>query len=279
MSASEEGKEDFLLRLERDLMETHHYCALCMRLHRFPCLNIPNEYPPFRHTPACLGSSYEISQSFSENHFAYHHGRAAMNRHLYGAPAGLDIRSPRYETLYRDASLKIEWHASPGRFSAKIICDSLFLGENLLDSAKVPTMTSRLDRGYYDVCPHTMTGLITGRMECCTRAAGLSLGEISKFMREPGRVVPGSCQTCLTDYTTVGALGPRYLTAWKYGRGPTLASFEVRKSGNGGLGGRRLENTTGLSSEIWKFTLLEVYFKRYHAAKKQRESERLESSV
>ncbi|CAH0048635.1 unnamed protein product [Clonostachys solani] len=114
MPASKKDHENFLLRLERDLMATHLYCGVCTGLHRLSSLNKPNERPPSSGAPTCLGIDYQNSPTFSENHFAYHHGRAVMNRHFYGAPAGLDPKALRYKTLFNDINVVLGYHECDG---------------------------------------------------------------------------------------------------------------------------------------------------------------------
>lgn len=141
---SQEDKEEFLLRLERDLMATYHYCAICIKLHKFSSLNKPNEDPYIvlvPYIPTCLGYGYWYSPVFAENHFAYHHGRAAMNRHFYGAPAGLDLDLLCHETSHRDFDDQYGVITWSGRYSVRIICNSLYLsGRHIMDSTDIPSM-------------------------------------------------------------------------------------------------------------------------------------------
>jgi hypothetical protein len=278
-------KEDFLLRLERDLMATHIYCAVCTRLHRISSLNKPNEPPPFSGAPICLGIDYKNSPTFSENHFAYHHGRAAMNHHFYGAPAGIDPESLRYKTLFKDINLILGYHVWFGRYSVKIISDNLFLfGENVMESRDVRSMTRKLNAGSFDICPHTTTSAISNRMLCSTRAVGLSEGDIFRFLQEPGRVVHGSCARCLTDYTVEISRRSR-------SPGPVV-SFRVKIKTWTDFG--QFRSPQDWKWRAWRRKAGEYYlvtprnlktyppgsvFKRYRPVEEQEESERFEASA
>lgn len=178
-----------------------------MKLHRFSSLNKPTEDPCFAlfpDIPTCLDYSYRYSPSFAENNFAYHHGRAAMNRHFYGAPAGLDPDLLCYTTEQHDfGDHQGEPTTWSSQYSVRIVCNSLYLfGEHTMDSIDIQSMRTRLDEGVYAICHHTTTSGLPDLSTYSTRAAGLHASETSRFLREPGRVVHGSCDKCLTDYTT-----------------------------------------------------------------------------
>lgn len=206
---SAEDKADFLLGLERDLMATHIYCAICMKLHRFSSLNKPTENPQRvwirgMNRLTCLGFDYRYSPISANNHFAYHHGRAAMNRHFYGPPAGVDPDSLRYETTKLTSDKHRNHITWSSQYSVKIKCGSLFLyGEHVMDSTDIDSMMTRLDEGLYDNCHHITTEDITTLRtpSVLKRVAGLVASEIAQSLQQPGRVVHGSCILCLTDYT------------------------------------------------------------------------------
>lgn len=202
-----EDKEDFLLRLERDLVATHQYCAICMELHKSSSLNKPNENPYVvlqrqHNLPTCVLQSPQYSLIFSRNHFAYHHGRAVMNRHFYGTPAGLDPNLLCYKTLYHYPIGHRRLLELSSRYSVRIQYNSLYLfGKHIMDSIDIPSMTTKLDKGNFNICQHIVTTARPDLLEYTRRAAGLDASEISRFLQEPGRVVHGSCARCLTDYT------------------------------------------------------------------------------
>lgn len=202
-----DDKADFLLRLERDLMATHIYCAICVKLHRFSSLNKPTECPRIfwsrgRNHPTCLGFGYRNSPIAANNHFAYHHGRAAMNRHFYGPPAGVDPDSLHYETTRRTSDYHSDVFTWSSQFSVRIIDDSLFLyGQHAMDATDISSMMKRLDEGRYHLCHHLATENKEGPRRLLKRVAGLVVSEVSLFLQQPGRVVHGSCAFCLTDYT------------------------------------------------------------------------------
>ncbi|KAH8178637.1 hypothetical protein LIA77_00156 [Sarocladium implicatum] len=204
---STDDKADFLFRLERDLMATHIYCAICIKLHRYSSLNKPTQSPASfwfqkRNRPTCLGPKYRYSPLYANNYFAYHHGRAAMNRHFHGPPAGVDQDSLRYETTRLTADKHMNCSTWSSRYSVRIVCDSLFLyGEHAMDSTDISSMMKTLDEGSHDICHHITTKPIRRSFELLTRVAGLVASEISQFLQQPGRVVHGSCTRCLTDYT------------------------------------------------------------------------------
>ena len=202
-----DDKADFLLRLERDLMATHIYCAICIKLHSYYSLNKPTESPwcfwsRDMDIPTCLGPKYRYSPIAADNNFAYHHVRAAMNHHFYGPPAGVDPDSLRYGTTYLTTDKRWNYITWSSRYSVRIIYDSLFLyGEHAMDSTDISSMMTRLDEGDYHICHHITTKDRTGDRTLLTRAAGLAASEVSQSLQQPGRVVHGSCDLCLTDYT------------------------------------------------------------------------------
>lgn len=208
-----DDKEDVLLRLERDLMATHLYCAICTRLHRFSRLNKPNEEPEMvlgDRTPECLGNNYPHSPEFANNHFGYHHGRAVMNRHFYGLSAGIDPISLRYGISWTTLEHESSYITWLGQFSVRVVQDCLFLvGKHTLTARNVPSLIMSLNSGLYDICPHTTTGDTSREMTLMERAVGLSPGDIPILLQEPGRTVHGSCRRCLTDYTVEVARIPR----------------------------------------------------------------------
>lgn len=124
---SEEHSDVVLSRLEQDAATTHFLCTRCRRLHeaqpsfvRKPCtsrwsfMNIP-----------CLNMGFApiSTSSFS---IGYHLVRQVMNRHFYGAPAGLPIETLDVSVRHNVFTLPThpQWKS---KFIASIIRDELVL--------------------------------------------------------------------------------------------------------------------------------------------------------
>ncbi|CAH0015353.1 unnamed protein product [Clonostachys rhizophaga] len=195
-----------------------------------------------------------------------------MNRHFYGAPAGLDPESLRYYVWF-------------GRYSVKIISDNLFLfGENVMESGDERSMTRKLNAGSYDICPHTTTSTMSNRLFCSTRAVGLSEGDICRFLQEPGRVVHGSCARCLTDYTVKisrrsRSPGPVVSYRVKIKTWTDFGQFRSPQDWKWRAWRRKAGEYYSVAPRNFKKYPPRSVFQRCHAAEEQKESENFEASA
>ncbi|KAH0490185.1 hypothetical protein TgHK011_001665 [Trichoderma gracile] len=219
----------FLALLERDVADRFFFCSACRQLHPFSQDWNPTDaiqlYGP-KITGACLGfhgrQVYEPNPGRSSYRLRYVHVRLVMNGHLYGSPAGLPLNNLDHSALVQSSYS----HRGPlwQQISrAKIIGGELFLSTTHVIAGRAKILRQVIDEGFYNLCNHVIASpawcMYTSPqdsidLDTC-RVAALEehtpdcvyMGDTSLSLFKYCRDVPGSCDVCLTDYTTTIALG------------------------------------------------------------------------
>lgn len=185
----------FLCLLERDLGNGYYLCPRCVKLHTYNRSWGPTSNDT---TPAC-SHLYPSDQLTGPYSLAYHHVRLVMNNHLFGAKKGIPLRNlegmvkVKTSVAHRFAIDNGIWRQ---KWSALIIDNELFLQvQHILQARDESQLMETLHKDVYDICPHT----VIHRSEVVW-----PYFQSPTHMRGPLTAcqdVPGSCETCLTDFT------------------------------------------------------------------------------
>lgn len=199
---------EYLPLLEKDCGGTHHYCHTCRRLHPFSASD-PNmasalDTDPFAlpwddNRPCLIENSVQFDGPAVT--ISYNHVRLVMNRHLFGAPAGLPLSAFRLDNTSSPADGPLRWHQS---WSARIIDNELFLRctRTLVSPGEAVTARAArdaIDDGEYRICKHV--GALSRYKSFDVEALQRPSGNGHELFT-PCSEMPGSCGHCLTDYVT-----------------------------------------------------------------------------
>jgi hypothetical protein len=124
-----------------------------------------------------------------------------MNRHFYGAPNGLPPESLAWDGPALRGCFQLEWNQSA---TAKIIGDELFLRITHTLEGPANLVADELYMKRYEICDHVSTHT-AGCLRWPNNWTAQSLLALVVWPAKSllaCRDMPGSCNGCLTDYTT-----------------------------------------------------------------------------
>lgn len=195
----DQSQKDLLLLLEKDLGDKFFYCPTCRNLHRFSQPWHRANLFHYSHYSDCKRHHYRNifkPNSASSYKLSYIHARLVMNRHFYGFPKGLPLESIAFPAIARNKPGEPFWQETP---SARIIDDELFLCITHTLEGGGATLRGIIDKGWSGICKHLTRDRFRSMPEL------LEPGEYESnelLLFEDCQNGPGSCNVCLTDYTT-----------------------------------------------------------------------------